>query len=176
MRAIHLFLWATLFFACGSAVRARSAPAPRDVDRGIELYRNRDFAQAAAVLEDAAAASPRDARAFIYLGLSRVELGRYGEAEAAFRKALEIDGNASLAHYGLGLALGYQGQLDPAIGELQKAVDLDPKNAYAHYHLGLGLHRKGVKDRALLHLHRFLELAPDAPEAAQVRALLSQIE
>jgi tetratricopeptide (TPR) repeat protein len=176
MRALHLFLWAGFLLACGSAVRARSAPPQPSVDRGIELYRNREFAQAAAVLEDATAASPRDARALVYLGLSRIELGQYGAAETSFRKALEVGGEAALAHYGLGLALGYQGQLEPAIAELQKAVDLDPENAYAHYHLGLGLHRKGVKDRALLHFHRFLELAPEAPEAPQVRALLSQIE
>jgi tetratricopeptide (TPR) repeat protein len=174
MRIAVLLLTAAL--GCGSthAARARGSALQPEVDRGVELYNQRSFQEAAQVLDAAAQASPGNPRALTYLGLSRIELKQHAAAEEAFRKALEADANYAQAHYGLGLALGHLGQRDKAIASLEKAVQLDPGNAYAHYHLGLAL-QQTAKDRALLHLHRFLELAPDAPEAPRVRALLSQL-
>jgi regulator of sirC expression with transglutaminase-like and TPR domain len=61
------------------------------------------------------------------------------------------------------------------VDELEAAVRLDPRHAYAHYHLGLAYNKQDKTDRAILHLERFLDLAPDAPEAPQVRALLSRL-
>src|SRR5262245_44400493 len=175
MRTAGLLLAAALVCGCTPAVRARGAVPQAEVDRGIELYKSRSFQEAAQVLEAAAQASPGNARALTYLGLSRLELQQPGPAEEAFRKALEADANYAQAHYGLGLALGHLGQRDKAIASLEKAVELDASNAYAHYHLGLALQQSGALDRAVLHLTRFLDLAPDAPEAPRVRALLSQL-
>ena len=175
MRTARLLLAAALACGCSHAVRAGGSMPQPEVDRGIELYNTRNFQEAAQVLEAATQASPGNARALTYLGLSRLELQQPGSAEEAFRKAIESDGNYAQAHYGLGLALGYLGQRDKAIASLEKALSLDSGNAYAHYHLGLALQQSGATDRALLHLQRFLELAPEAPEAPRVRALLSQL-
>ena len=175
MRTARLLFAAALVCGCSHAVGAGASMPQPEVDRGIELYNARNFQEAAQVLEAATQASPGNARALTYLGLSRLELQQPGSAEEAFRKAIEADGNYAQAHYGLGLALGYLGQRDKAIASLEKAVALDSGNAYAHYHLGLALQQGGATDRALLHLQRFLDLAPDAPEAPRVRALLSQL-
>jgi tetratricopeptide (TPR) repeat protein len=173
MRVATYLLTAALIGACSPAARARGMTVQQpDIDRGIDLYNSGEYQEAVRILEPAAGGN---ARGLTYLGLSRLQLQQHAPAEEAFRKALEIDPNYAQAHYGLGLALGYLGQRDKAIESLQKAVDIDPQNAYAHYHLALGLNQSGAKDRAILHLQRFLDLLPDAPEAPQVRQLLSQL-
>jgi len=157
-----------------SAAIPRPLPAP-NLDRGIELYREGRFAEAAQVLEQAAADSPREARAWTYLGLARVKLNQPEDAMPALAKAVELDGKSAEAHFGKGLAHAHLDELDEAIAELETAVKLNASHAYAHYYLGLAFDKKGREDRALLHLERFLDLAPKAPEAPQVRELLSRL-
>jgi len=45
--------------------------------------------------------------------------------------------------------------------------------AYAYYYRGLAAEKLGRKDLLINDLDRFLALAPNAPEAAQARALLN---
>jgi len=73
------------------------------------------------------------------------------------------------------LAYGYLKKYPEAIQSLERTVELQPNNAYARYHLALAYNQTKRIDLAVLHLHRFLELAPNAPEAPQVNALLSQL-
>ena len=47
-------------------------------------------------------------------------------AERSFRRALELDQNSSLAHYGLSKVLASEGRFDPGIAEAKRALELDP--------------------------------------------------
>ena len=58
-------------------------------------------------------------------------------AEAAFRKAIELQPELEMAHRGLGLALRARGQDEAALRELQVATRLDPSDADAHYALAM---------------------------------------
>jgi tetratricopeptide (TPR) repeat protein len=63
------------------------------------------------------------------------EDGRPEEAEAAFRRALELDEKLDRAWYGLGLALIRQGRLDEAITALERNTELQPMSPYGWYQL-----------------------------------------
>lgn len=58
----------------------------------------------------------------------------------------------------------------------RQVLDIDPDNARAHYKLGLSLLSADDLPNAKAHLQRFLELAPDDPEAAAARDMLSYLE
>ncbi len=51
---------------------------------------------------------------------------KWAEAEAEFRRAIELNPNSSLAHKGYAEFLMHSGRNEEAIQEIQRAVDLDP--------------------------------------------------
>lgn len=163
-----------LVLICDITYATTQSPHP-DRERGVQLYRDGDYERASQVLDKATQNAPSDARAWTYLGLSKIELGKATAALAPLQKAVVLDDQLSEAHYGLGLAYGYLSRLPEAIRELERAVELNPTYAAAHYQLGLAFNEANKLDRALLHLERFLELEPQSPEAPRVKDLLSRL-
>ncbi|MBV8857897.1 MAG: tetratricopeptide repeat protein [Acidobacteria bacterium] len=64
---------------------------------------------------------------------------KYAEAEAEYRKAVEIEPDTTKHHDNLGLVLLRQGKYGDAEIEYRKAVELDPINADYHNKLGVTL-------------------------------------
>jgi DNA-binding winged helix-turn-helix (wHTH) protein/tetratricopeptide (TPR) repeat protein len=60
---------------------------------------------------------------------------RWGDAEAEFRRALELDPNYATGHHWYGLLLQILGRFDEALVERQRAVEIDPLTPM----LGVGL-------------------------------------
>jgi tetratricopeptide (TPR) repeat protein len=69
--------------------------------------------------------------------------GKHAEAEAACRKAIELQPDFALAHYNLGLALGRQKKLAAAEAAFRKAAALEADFAEAHCNLGSVLREQG---------------------------------
>ena len=63
------------------------------------------------------------------------EAERHDEAEAAFRRALELDPQLDRAWYGLALALIRQQRLDEAVDALKRNTELQPMSPYGWYQL-----------------------------------------
>jgi len=59
----------------------------------------------------------------------------FNEAEAAFRRALELDPKLDRAWYGLGLALTRQHRFDEAVAALKRNTELQPMSPYGWYQL-----------------------------------------
>jgi len=57
------------------------------------------------------------------------------EAEAAFRRAVELDDKLDRAWYGLGLALIRQQRFDEAVVALERNTELQPMSPYGWYQL-----------------------------------------
>lgn len=57
------------------------------------------------------------------------------EAEAAFRRTLELDAKLDRAWYGLGLALIRQRRFDEAVAALKRNTELQPMSPYGWYQL-----------------------------------------
>lgn len=63
------------------------------------------------------------------------EDGRLDEAEAAFRRAVELDPKLDRAWYGLGLVLIRLQRLDEAVAALERNTELQPMSPYGWYQL-----------------------------------------
>jgi tetratricopeptide (TPR) repeat protein len=63
------------------------------------------------------------------------EAEQYDAAEAAFRRAVELDPRLDRAWYGLGLVLIRQQRLDEAVTALKRNTELQPMSPYGWYQL-----------------------------------------
>lgn len=143
--------------------------------RGVELYKEGKYAQAAQALATEVEQAPDSVEKLTYLGLARAYAGDPNGALDPLQKAIAKNGEFAEAHFGLGVAYVKLKKLDQAIPELERATKLAPDHAYAHYYLGMSYNQTGKKDLAIPQLRRFVELAPNAPEAAAVRSFLSKV-
>lgn len=79
---------------------------------------------------------PGDAGVFNDLGNLLVLAGRLADAEAAYRRALELAPDSARVRFNLGLLLSRKGERRAALREFRRVVELDPQNAWAHYEKG----------------------------------------
>lgn len=118
-----------------------------------------------------------NARANIVRYASYQELGDTAAADAAFE---EIKSNSPEAAAELFLRDGTNFYNNGAIAEATQAVEtsmaLDPTNPQAYYQLGLCYASASRNSDAKANLQKFLEMAPDHPEAASVRDMLTYLK
>ena len=107
-----------------------------------------------------------------HLGLALV-LGfherRWGDAEAAFRRALELDPNYATGHHWYALLLQTLGRFDEALNERRRAIEIDPLTPMLGVSLGglyLAMRRP---DQAIDAVERTLEHYPHFWYARLVR-------
>lgn len=95
--------------------------------------------------------------------------GKYTEAVAEYRKAIEKNPKAIDLHFRLGRALLQQSHdpavLDQARKEFEAELSLNPSDAVAEYQVGQILTAGQKKSEAAAHFERAAELRPDFPEA-----------
>jgi tetratricopeptide (TPR) repeat protein len=172
----------------------------QDLDRGIELYRKNDFAEAASTLRKVVDQDGNNARALRYLGLALCEQGKGAEAEPFIVKANESDpggeSNMAMARlyidkkdydkaaallkeaegeevpYIRGLLNLNRKQYEQAARDLESYSQSHPDFAYAHYYAGLAYNGMKKPDKMLTHFEMFVKMKPDAPEARKVRSVL----
>ena len=94
--------------------------------RGREHLRKGMAAQATVSLEKAKKREPEKASIREALGIAYFRLRRWEEAEAEFRKLLELSPVNDYAHYALGRALEKQGRQAEANGHYKLASSLRP--------------------------------------------------
>jgi TolB-like protein/Tfp pilus assembly protein PilF len=82
-------------------------------------------------------------------------------AEAAAKKALELDDTLAEAHTSLALVLlAYDLDFDGSIREFRRAIELNPNYATAHHWFGIVLMRSGRFDDAIAECKRAVEFDP----------------
>jgi tetratricopeptide (TPR) repeat protein len=106
------------------------------------------------------ALDPRDpARMNAILILERQ--GKWPEAIAEYRKAIELNPKNALLHANLGWALTQLARWNDAMLEYQKAIGLDSKSTLAHYRIGYTLTMKGDIQGALAAYQKTLAIDPE---------------
>lgn len=120
-------------------------------------------------------AYPEDPRLYNFLGVIQAQRGAYPEAEAAFRRALELAPDLIGAYYNLGRLyqenLARDGQaLDKGIGVYQALIRLLPEDPEANYQAAVLLHLKGRYELSNGHLDRLPAAAQQRAPAALLRA------
>ena len=111
-------------------------------------------------LRAAARVQPQGVDVHIELGAALVRERAYDEAEAAYRRALQIDAGAAQAYVGLGKLYADRGALGRAIAALRQAIALDSTLAEPHYALG-NIHLRQQRLAAAVPLYeRAIALSP----------------
>jgi tetratricopeptide (TPR) repeat protein len=131
------------------------------VDAGKKkMYQAKDAAGALEDFEQAIAAAPDYYEAYSEAGIASVALGKPNDAEASFRKAIELSGDKyAEAQVGLGKVLLEKSAFAEAEKSLRRGAELNPGSWEAQYELG----------RALLGENR----VDDAEKAAEQAKTLS---
>jgi len=176
----------------------------QELERGIEMYRKNDFAQAAATLRPYVEKNPGNARANLYLGLALVEQGKVddgaqflvkademepgGESKAGmarlyveqknYEKADEAlaDASGEEVPYVRGLLELNRKQFEDAARDLESYSQSHPNSAYAHYYAGMAYNGAKRPDKMLTHFEIFIKMKPDAPEARKVQSVLRAVK
>ncbi len=153
---------------CRSRVRLR-----RDLSVGMltllvavlaasTIRRNEDYRSERPMWEDMLAKRPKNVVAYRSLGtLSAVE-GKFHEAIAYYRAALQLDPRSVRAHIDLGAALGHVGLPAEAAAQFAEAIRLGPASAEAYNNLGVALAAQGKLDKAIDAYTHALRLRPRA--------------
>lgn len=117
--------------------------------------------QAAAIADAQALVAAHPQRAagdWFNLGFLLEAAGRLDEAEAAFRRAIELNDQLDRAWYGLGLVLIRQQRLDEAVAALERNTKLQPMSPFGWYQLARAQVDRGQPEQArkiIRHLKTF---------------------
>ena len=109
------------------------------------------------------ASQPDDAEGCYRRANALREQRRFGEALAAFDRAIALQPRHAEAHNGRGIALASLQRFDEAITAFDTAVTLKPDYAEAYNNRGLVLHDLNRLDAALSSFDRAIALRPDDP-------------
>jgi tetratricopeptide (TPR) repeat protein len=100
-------------------------------------------------------------RYIINWGNCYAKLGRYQEAMAMYKKAIQINPNFAISYYNLGEALCYMGRHEEAIKQYQAAINKDPHFLDAYTNLGATLFELGRYPEALEVFNSGIRINPD---------------
>jgi len=132
--------------------RAILAREPANADAlhylGLLAYGAGQYPLAADLLQQSVGANDRDAVAWSNLGNALAMLSRLPDAEAAFRRALEVDPGFADAAFNLGNALRQQERFASAEESYRRAIAASPMHAGALNNLALVQDAQGKKEDA----------------------------
>jgi tetratricopeptide (TPR) repeat protein len=110
--------------------------AAKNFQRAMKLSRAGEHEKAAAALEAALRRDPEFAAAENQIGAEYSYLGRWDEAENAFRRCTDIEPGSWMGHYNLALTLYGRGDLPGAEQSTRRALALSNENPRIHLLLG----------------------------------------
>lgn len=180
--AVWLLVWATGCKRSGQQSPNNSAGAPQvsnnlpedrararaQLDKGKELYRNDQDAEAVLAFQEAVRLDPNLAEAHFRLGMGYESLGKRDEAEGEYKKAVEAykkyfeqNENDAEAHYALGQSYANLGQYSEAVRQYKEATKLKDDDPDMFYDLGVAYTKLAQYDAAASAFSKSLEIDPD---------------
>lgn len=138
-------------------------------------------ADAISAHEAIVAVAPDNKTSWLALGDLYASEGLLEKSEQAYNKVIELDpANAHQIFYNLGALMinkadRSESDTQQAISAFRKALELEPKYAQAHKQLAFALLGVGDRAGAKGSLEAYVRLAPDAPDAAQMQAMISSL-
>jgi tetratricopeptide (TPR) repeat protein len=125
-----------------------------------------------ALLLRAEKAQPLLPNLHVRLGETYLRLKRNDEAQRAFQRALEIDGDSPEAHVGLSMVHLRRRRFEDAASESLIAVGLQHFSPLGHFNLGIALSRLGQYERAKLAFETALTILPGLAVAHRYLSVL----
>jgi len=138
---------------------------PNALDEGVRLFREGQFDQALAKLQEAHRLAPRNATVENLLGITETQLGHIDIADSHYRNAIRLGPSQAAPHRNLGFNLLNSKDFVSAEPELRAASRLDPNDYFAHYYLMLLALATGRDSEALAEASGAGELVDNDPEA-----------
>lgn len=145
--------------------------ADKDIQAG-------NFAKAAMVLEEIIGETPDIYQAQRMLGMAYQKLGRYRDAESAYKTAVDLRPTSAAPLINLGSLYVEEAQasetrgssvvraiLNESLASLGAAIKLKPDAPFAYYLLGVTYYKSAFYEDAEENLKRSLSLAPDLSDA-----------
>jgi tetratricopeptide (TPR) repeat protein len=136
----------------------------QDFFQGRALLYDKNFPQAADLLEQAVRIDPGAAYGFNALGIAYLEQAQYDKAIPAFRDAVRRARHWSYPLHNEALAYVETGDYKSAIRAYQEAIRLTPQFSYLPYNLGLVYQRLNRRKDAEASYKKATALAPDSAE------------
>jgi non-specific serine/threonine protein kinase len=147
---------------------------------GVLLRQDWDFAGAEREAQRSLELNPESILGLLLLVMIRMVQGRFGDAIAAGRRAVDLYPLDQSASYVLGLAYFYAGQWENVIEQLGRTLEIDSANPGAHGVLAIAYALTGERERALEECEKRSRLTPTAAigrlSTAQVYALLRETQ
>ena len=131
-----------------------------DLLMGIIQFEEGDMDAALACLLKAESADPHLPDLHLRIGETYLRLKRIDDADRAFQRALDIDGDSPEAHLGLAVVRLRQRRNEEAAEQALLAVGLQHFLPLGHFHLGVALARLGHINRATLAFETSLSMLP----------------
>ena len=111
----------------------------------------------------------------VRLGQFLMSQNRFDEAEAHFRRGLEIEPQSAASHVQLGNLRRRRGEFAESVEHYRRAVDIAPEYVDAFVKLGQTLSAGGDASGALVHLQRAVSLDPaSGPAHAELGMVLAR--
>jgi Tfp pilus assembly protein PilF len=138
--------------------------ARNDFFQGRGLLFDKQFAQAANLLEQSVRSDPGEAYGYNALGIAYLEQADFLKAIPAFRDSAHRAPNWSYPLHNLALSYVEAGNYDEAIRSYQQAMRITPQFSYLPYNLGLVYQRMNRRRDAEVSYRLAMKLAPDSGE------------
>jgi len=144
-----------------AAANDPSKPRPwADLLLGVIQFEEGDMDTALASLLRAEQSDPHLPNLHLRIGETYLRQQRIKDAERAFQRTLEIDGDRPEAHLGLAVVMLRQRRNAEAAEEALLAVGLQHFLPLGHFYLGVALARLGHRQRAMLAFETALTMLP----------------
>lgn len=136
--------WLLLFPFLWLAALPAQADVAGDVNAGNRAYQKKNYARALQKYQDAQIQNPNSPAVAYDLGNALHQLGKFQEAEQAYRQALKSPDRRLLARtwYNLGNNFLRQKKISQALQAYQQALALDPQDQDAANNLAVALQEK----------------------------------
>lgn len=161
--------------AAAKEVQAKNAAITKVFDEGVQLSNAGQHDEAIAKFNEAIAIIPTCYNCYNNIAFSYTAKKDYANAETAYKKSMEVKPDDAAAYVGLAGIYFNTGKAGDAKPLVEKAVSLDPSNADAHYIYGMTLVSESPA-KAKTEFEEFVKLAPDAPNAAIAKSLITELE
>jgi len=137
----------------------------------VAAWRAQFWKNDVALWQRAVVEEPNRAAFYDRLGLALTERRSFGPAEAALRRAVELDPTSFNAQLNLGVFLQTARRPGEAINVYRKVIELQPRHVNAHVNLGMTLLEVQDPNGALDEFAAAVRIKPDHPEALRLAGM-----